>query len=173
MAILPKPQSDGPFGLFDLSYDQLPPAGTWPATILDIRDRFGVERKKYLEESTEIVDLTAFLFGFRTPDGRTWKIDTRPMRISGHPKSALYKFLSSLLGRAPDYGWDYLALKGTKCLLTVSHATAEGGGNIYARVDHAVPLPDYGTWNQPAAAPKSAPPPEIPLADDDDGVIPF
>lgn len=178
MAILEKPKDDAQYGLFDLDNDVLAPAGTFPAVILDIRDKMGVERKKFKGEGTEVVDLTAFLFGYRTPDGKAWKQDTRPMKISGHPRAALYKFLSSLLGRAPEYGRDYMELKGTKCLLTVVHATPEGGGEVYAKIDHAVPLPDFGSWGQPApaAVPPAPPPPApvIPIADyDDNEEIPF
>lgn len=166
MAVLQKPEETAQFGLFDIDRSELPPAGTYPAVILDVRDRMGVERKKYKTEETEVVDLTAFLFGFRTKDGRAWKIDTRPMKISGHSKSALFKFLSSLLGQPPKYGWDYCELKGTKCLLSVVHAVPEGGGEVYAKVDHAAPIPDWNT------APKKEPQ-EIQIADDDDDVIPF
>lgn len=182
MAILQKPKEEAQYGLFELDGQELPPAGTYPAVVLDIRDRMGVERTKFKSAETETVDLTAFLFGYRTGDGKGWKIDTRPMKISGHPKSALYKFLFSLLGRAPEYGWDYMALKGAKCLLTVAHAQSEGG-TVYAKVDHAVPLPDFGGWGTqpaapapapaPAAAPKPPAPPEIRIADDDNEEIPF
>jgi hypothetical protein len=46
--------------------DDLAPAGTWVATIVEIRDEFGVTRAKYENpQETEVVDLTCFLFGFR------------------------------------------------------------------------------------------------------------
>ncbi len=176
MAILQQPKDDAQYGLFDLDTEALAPAGQFPAVILDIKDKMGVERKKFKGEGTETVDLTAFLFGYQTPDGRKWKLDTRPMKISGHPKAALYKFLSSLLGKAPEYGWDYMALKGTRCFLQVTHATAEGTGKVYAKVEHASPFVDFGSWGvaAPAAeAPAKASAPEIHLADDDEEDIPF
>lgn len=181
MAILQKPKEDAQYGLFDVENEGLAPAGTWPAVILDIRDKMGVERKKFKGEGTEVVDLTAFLFGYRTPDGKAWRIDTRPMKISGHPKATLYKFLAKLLGKAPEYGWDYMALKGTKCLLTVAHATPEGGGEVYARIDAAVPFVDFGAWGAMPAAPGGTTTPQpkpaapvIPIADDDENdEIPF
>ena len=173
MAVLQKPTSEGLFGLFDIDQTELPPAGSWPATVLDVRDKMGVERKKFNEDGTEIVDLTAFLFGYRGPDGRAWRIDTRPMRVSGHPKSSLFRFLTSLLGHPPAYGWDYCTLRGTKCLRNVVHATSESTGTVYARVEHAAPLPDFGAWSQPSAEPKPASPPEIRLVDDEPEEIPF
>lgn len=175
MAILQKPKEDAQYGLFDVENDTLAPAGTFPAVIIDIRDKMGVERKKFKGDGTEVVDLTAFLFGYQTPDGKKWKLDTRPMKISGHPKAALYKFLTALLGKTPTYGWDYMALKGTKCLLTVAHATPEGGGEVYAKITAAVPLPDFQAWGQqPATKQQPAGAPVIPIADDEeDGELPF
>lgn len=120
MAILKQPETNNALDLFGLDRENLPPAGTFAAKVLDIQDKFGVERTKFQSTETETVDLTAFLFGYVGPDGRKYRIDTRPMKISGHPKSALYKFLTALMGRAPAYGWDYAELKGTTCLLTVT-----------------------------------------------------
>lgn len=165
MAILQKPASNG-IDLFELDRENLPPAGTFAARILDIQDRMGVERTKYQSQETETVDLTAFLFGFTAPDGTKWRIDTRPMKISGHPKSALYKFLTGLMGKAPEYGWDYMALKGTGCLLTIAHMVSQQG-NPYASITAAVPLPTgFGFGGRKEAVRK---PPEIRLADDDEG----
>ena len=168
--ILQKPTSNDALHLFELDRDTLPPAGTFAATIIDIRDRLGVERQKFQSDEMEVVDLTAFLFGWRTPDGTKWKLDTRPMKISGHTKSALYKFLTGLMGKPPAYGWDYLALKGTKCLLTVAHLASQSG-TTYAAVTSAVPLP--AGWG-PAAVPAPPPPPPPPVEDDaDEGEVPF
>ncbi len=65
MAVLKQPTMGG--SLFELP-DELPPTGTFIATCLDVRDVFGVERRKYQSEELEVVDLTAFLFGYRTKE---------------------------------------------------------------------------------------------------------
>jgi hypothetical protein len=83
-----------------------PPASTW--------DVFNVERKKYQSEEMEKVDVTAFLFGFRTRDGKPFKVASRAMKISGSEKSGLFGFLKSWLGQAPRYGWDYMRNEGQK-----------------------------------------------------------
>ena len=185
MAILQAPANEA-FGLFDLDRNTLPPAGTYVATIIDVRDKMGVVRQKFQSPETETVDLTAFLFGYRTPDGAPHKIDTRPMKISGHPNAALYKFLCGLLGRPPQYGWDYVQLKGSQCLLTVTHMVSQQN-KPYAAVTAAVPLPAGFGQAQPAVAaqpapapavyappqPAPAPAPVIPVADDDEEDIPF
>ncbi|NLG35313.1 MAG: hypothetical protein GX548_08160, partial [Lentisphaerae bacterium] len=112
MAILQQPvQNDRPFA--DRIGTDVAPAGTWMATIVDIRDEFGVSRPKYENpQETEVVDLTTFLFGFRDESGAVRYASSRSMRISGNEKSSLFGFLKSLLGRAPQYGWDYCELKG-------------------------------------------------------------
>ncbi len=176
MAILQQPTTT--FDLFGVDNGDLPPAGTYAATILDIMDKFGVERTKFQSVEVEKVDLTAFLFGYRGGDGKKYRISTRPMKISGHPKAALYKFLSALLGRSPAYGWDYASLKGSKCLLTIAHMSSSQG-NLYAAITAAVPLPaGFGGAPDvhPVAPPPAARPPEIHTADDDtdaDDEIPF
>lgn len=168
MAILQQPStSSGDFHLFDIARSPLPPAGTFPAVVLEVRDRLGVERKKYQSEEVEVVDLSAFLFGFRAADGTAWRIDTKPFRISGHPKSGLFKFLAGLLGKPPAYGLDTATLKGTKCLLSVAHATS-ASGTEYAFVSSAIPLPS------PAPAAPVPAPADVP--DEDSGwadSIPF
>lgn len=171
--ILQKPTSNGAYDLFDVDNEALPPPGSYAAKIIDIVDRLGVERTRFQSTETEVVDLTAFLFGFRGPDNRPYKLQTRPMKISGHPKAALYKFLTALLGHTPAYGWDYMALKGSTCLLTVAHMTSQNG-NLYAAITAAVPLPaGWSVHPQTApapaapAAPQPTRPPEIPIADDE------
>jgi hypothetical protein len=172
MAILTKPANNEAFALFDLSNEEMPPPGTYAATIIKIVDKMGVERTKFQSKETETVDLTAFLFGFRGTDGKQYKIDTRPMKISGHPKAALYKFLTALLGHAPAYGWDYMELKGTRCLLTVAHMESDSG-TVYASITAAVPLPAGFAPAPTIPSPAQTPPPEIRLADDEGEEIPF
>ena len=118
----------------------LAPAGTFVATILDVQDLHGVQRQKFQSTGMETLDLTAFLFGFQDSQGAEHKIASRRMRISGNEKSHLYAFLKSVLGRAPAYGWDYLELRGTQCLLTVEHIQRRDGAGVYARIAALAPV---------------------------------
>ena len=122
--------------------DDVAPAGTWVATIVDIRDEFGVTRPKYENpQETEVVDLTCFLFGFRDQGNQPHLLASRTMRISGNEKSTLFGFLKAILGRAPQYGWDYCELKGTRCLLTVEHAPRRDGSGVFPSVAALSPVP--------------------------------
>lgn len=132
--------------------------GTFVATIEDIVDEFQVERRKYQSEETELVDLTTFLFRYQDPQGKVHRLSSRRMKISGHEKSTLFSFLKSILGRAPRMGWDYLALRGHKCLLTVEHLPRRDGEGVFAAVASLSPLP-AGMGAKPADAATDAPPP--------------
>lgn len=165
--------------IFDLPADVLPAKGTFVATCIDIKDMFGVERRKFQSEETETVDLTGFLFGYRDKQGNTHKIASKGMKISGNEKSALYLFLKSWLGQAPKMGWDYMELKGSKALLTIDHETRKSGEGQYATIVSISPLPDgmeQGT--APAPAPekaskaKAAPAPVV-VEEEDDDEVPF
>lgn len=173
--------------LFDLDADRpMPPKGTFRAKVIDIKDEFGVERRSFDDPAKmEKVDLTAFLFGFRDKAGQPHKIDSRPMKISGNEKSALYMFLKSLTGTAPRMGWDYMELKGTDCLITVEHVTSKDGQKTYAQIATVSPLPDgFGEApaaptpaqaarpQAPARKPAAEPPPPAAVEDGDDP-IPF
>lgn len=181
MAILQDNAGKSAFHLFDLGPSNLPPKGTYAATIIDIVDKYGVERRKFEQpDQMEKVDLTAFLFGFRDREGNAHKIDSKPMRISGNEKSALYAFLTSVLGEAPKMGWDYCALKGRKVLITIAHAEGGKSGQTYASIATVSPLPDGYNPDatpapkaNPAAAPTPAP--SVSLASDGqtDEEIPF
>ena len=140
MAVLEQPvSSSNPF--IEEIGDKLAPVGTYSATILNIHDEFGVKRHKFQSEEFEQVDLTCFLFGFRDPSGIEYKVASRTMKISGNVKSTLYGFLKNLLGRAPTYGWDYCALKGTQCLLTVEHVQRRDGNGVFAGIAAMSPMP--------------------------------
>jgi hypothetical protein len=151
MAILQPPTTyKQPFA--DQIGDDLAPAGTFAATVIDIHDEFNIERPKFQSTETERVDLTAFLFGFRDAQGQPHRIASRPMRISGHEKSALFGFLKSILGRAPEYGWDYGSLKDTKCLVTIEHVQRRDGNGVFPVIAALSPLP-AGFGDQPTAKP--------------------
>lgn len=176
MAILQQPKSTS--SLFELS-DEMPPRGTFVATCIDIRDVFGVERQKYQSQKMEKVDLTAFLFGFRTKDGKPFRVATRAMRISGSEKSGLFNLLKSWLGQAPRYGWDYMEMKGKKALITVDHQPSRTKpGAVYAVIASISPLPEgYGDappTPQPApAAAKPAQGEAGPSVEDTPDEVPF
>jgi hypothetical protein len=138
--------------------DDLAPAGTWMATIVDIQDEFGVTRPKYENpQETEVVDLTCFLFGFRDQANQPHMLASRSMRISGNEKSTLFGFLKAILGRAPQYGWDYCELKGTRCLLTVEHAPRRDGGGVFPSVAALSPVPTGFGGQAPSALAAVAP----------------
>jgi hypothetical protein len=184
MAVLQQPTNHShPFA--DQIGDNLPPVGTYVATIIDVRDVFGVQRQKFQSQEIETVDLTCFLFGFRDAQGTPHKVASRQMRISGNEKSALFHFLKSLLGKAPAYGWDYCTLKGQKCLLTVEHLQRRDGSGVFAAIAALSPVPaGYGTVTgrpapatpaiaqpavqRPVAAPQAVP--AVPVEEDE---IPF
>ncbi len=156
MAVLTQPtDNSNPF--IDQIGDALAPAGTFIATVIDVRDEFGVVRTRFQSTETEKVDLTTFLFGFRDAQGRPHKVASRRMKISGNEKSALFAFLKALLGKAPEYGWDYCTLKGAKCLLTVEHVKRKDGVGVFASIAALSPVPQGLTAPVAAAAPAPAP----------------
>ena len=144
MAVLQQPvNNSNPFA--DMIGDDLAPAGTFVATILDVKDEFGIQRQKYQSTELETVDLTTFLFGFRDAQGAAHRVSSRRMRISGNEKSNLFGFLKSMLGHAPQYGWDYCTLKGQQCLLTVEHVQRRDGSGVFAAIATLSPVPaGYG-----------------------------
>ena len=171
MAPIPQPKTSS--SLFELP-EELPPRGTFVATCIDIKDVFGVERKKFQSEQTEKVDLTAFLFGFRAKDGKPFKIATRAMRISGNEKSSLFTFLKSWLGQTPRLGWDYMEMKSRKALITVDHqASHSKPGMVNAVIAVISPVPEgFGEAqaNAVSAAPSQNTAPSVEDAQDE---LPF
>lgn len=152
MAILEQPvNNSNPFA--DAIGDDLAPAGTYVATILDIVDEFGVQRQKYQSMEMEAVDLTTFLLGFRDVQGAAHRVSSKRMRISGNEKSTLFGFLKSMLGHAPQYGWDYCALKGKQCLLTVEHIQRRDGSGVFAAIASLSPVPAGYGMGAPAPVP--------------------
>jgi hypothetical protein len=157
MAKLPPPSNTGnPFA--DQIGDDLAPTGTYVATILNIKDEFGVERQKYESTEIETVDLTCFLFEILDHQGVKHGVASKRMRISGNEKSALFGFLKSLLGKAPEVGYDYCDLKGSRCLITVEHVQRKNGNGVYAAISSLSPLPSgYGDDSAPQQAPVTPP----------------
>ena len=140
MAVLTKPVSTGAGRMFDTG-DEIPAKGTFVATCIDVKDVYGVERRKFESEEMEKVDLTAFLFGYRDEAGNPHKISTKSMKISGNEKSALYGFLKSWLGTSPAYGWDYSEMKGKKALITIDHQMGRMGDREWANIVTISPVP--------------------------------
>ncbi len=193
MAVLTQPtDSSNPF--LDQIGNALAPAGTFIATVVDVRDEFGVVRTKFQSTESERVDLTTFLFGFRDAQGQPHKVASRRMKISGNEKSTLFGFLKGLLGKAPEYGWDYVALKGAKCLLTVEHVKRKDGVGVFASIASLSPVPPglavptapiapapvvvpVPLPAQPAAAPRPTPAPApalvAPAIETFDDTVPF
>jgi hypothetical protein len=142
MAVLQQPVMGGGNPFAERVGDDLAPVGTWVATLIDVKDEFGVVRAKYEKPNEmEKVDLTTFLFGFRDEDGQPHMIASKRMKISGNDKSALYGFLKSMRGCAPTYGEDYCALKGRQYLLTVEHIQRKGGVGVFAAIASLSPVP--------------------------------
>ena len=137
MAKLNQPESAG-FEIGDLA-----PAGTYIATCLEIQDQFGVERPKFENpQEKELLDVTRFLFGFHGQDGRPSKVQSFEFRISGSPKSNLFKFLTGWLGTPPKYGWDYCELKGQGAMITVAHKQSRDLTKTYANIVGISPVID-------------------------------
>lgn len=140
MAVLEKPMvNSDPFT--ERVGPGLSAPGTFVAVVEDIVDEFQVERRKFQSEELEKVDLTCFLFQYQDGSGKVNRISSRRMKISGHEQSTLFGFLKSILGRAPRMGWDYLELKGHRCLITVEHLPRRDGQGVFAAIASLSPLP--------------------------------
>ena len=188
MAILQQPTAKNNNPYTEVIGDDVAPAGTFQATVIDIKDEFGIIRPKYENPAEmEKVDLTTFLFGFRDTLGMPHRIASRSMKISGNEKSALFAFLKSILGRAPQYGWDYMELKGSVCLLTVEHKAKSNGQGYFpaiaalspvpaglaAGVPQAQPAPQYQVPARTVQPAPCAPPPMASAPFEGDEPLPF
>jgi len=96
-----------------------PPKGIYLGICLDVVDQFNVTRKKYQSEEEETVNLTRFVFGLKGKDGKTYKLATREMKISGHEKSTLVNFITAWTGDPPHAGFDTASLKGASAQISV------------------------------------------------------
>lgn len=156
-----------------LQIQELCPEGTYIAVIGKIEDRFGVERRKYDNPNeTELVDETRFTFGVLDKEGNPYRVQTYPMKISGHPKSKLFAFLTNILGQEPKMGWDYCELEGSGAIIKVAHKPSRDGTRTYANIVDQRPvkddLNDYSDrvppvskfdWGEEGAEPPKAPEP--------------
>lgn len=153
MAVLTPPKSSG--RLFELENEALPPRGTFVAKCVDIKDAYQVERRKYQSDQNEILDITAFLFGFRGPNNTAHRISTREFRISGHPKAGLVKFLTMWLGQTPVTGFNTATLKGASALITIDHQpSTQTPGKVYPVIASISPVPQQ-IQTAPATVEKS------------------
>jgi len=187
MAILQQPTAKNNNPFTDVIGDDVAPAGTFQAMVIDIKDEFGIVRPKYENPAEmEKVDLTTFLFGFRDQLNMPHRIASRSMKISGNEKSALYAFLKSIMGKAPAYGWDYCSLKGSKVLLTVEHKAKSNGQGYYPSIAALSPMPvgmaapsapapvqQPIPVQQPMPIPMMAPPPVTATPFEEDEPLPF
>ena len=161
MAILQEANSKSNNPFLELVKDDIAPAGTWVATIIDIKDQFGVVRPSFDNpQVTEVVDITTFLFGFRDQAGQPHRIASKTMRISGNEKSTLFGFLKAALGSAPKYGWDYCEMKGMQCLVTVAHEQRRNGQGIFPTIAALCPVPAGMAGGVAAGTGRGAPLPE-------------
>lgn len=170
MAIFNAPQSNGgSFNLFrDEIKDDVCPAGQFAAKCINIKEEYGVDVPKFQSEETEKQDRIAFLFECYGDDGNSL-IATRPMKISGHEKSALYAFLKGWLGKAPAYGMNTDDLKDHTALITVVEKKSNSG-KLYTVIDSVVPLPKaMAAVIKAASATKG----KVAKQDDDAAEVPF
>ena len=138
-----------------------------------------VTRERYQSRAGEHIDGTLLRLGLKAPDGMLYKVQSFEMKISGSPKSTLFKVLSSWLGKAPRMGWDYCELKGKGAVIKVEQVTSQMG-KVYNKIASILPpktnLSDYtsqvipaeqfaviqqasSAMQAPAPAPQSAPTP--------------
>lgn len=142
MAIFKAPEGQGAsFSLFkeEIKDDVCPP-GQYAAKCVGIKEEYEVKVQKFQSEEFELQDRIAFLFECVDEDGTKSLIDTRPMKISGHEKSALFGFLKGWLGKAPAYGMDTESLKNHPALVSVIEKKSQTG-KVYTAIDSVVPLP--------------------------------
>ena len=138
MATLPPPKSNSSFGIKDSA-----PKGTYVCTCLLVRDEFGVMRKKFQAEELVKTDITRFLFGFVHKSGKQFFVESKEMKISSYPKSALFAFLKSWLGEPPKVGWDYCSLIGSGALVTVEHTPSQKNpGQFWSNIASVAPVMD-------------------------------
>jgi len=125
------------------------------AVCLDVKDSLGIERPTFDDPNVmETVDLTRFLFGLQ--DGSM--IQTGEMKITGHERSNLVKFLTGWLGRIPqmDGSWDYCEMIGQGAVLSVAQKVSRKG-RTYADVQGVTPVMEQLADQVPQAGQFTAP----------------
>jgi hypothetical protein len=138
MAIL---ESKG--GDLNRSYEisKLCPTGVYPARCIDILDSMDVEEPSYDDPSVMVTkNKTRFLFSVKVGEG-VELVQTFEFNISGSPKSSLWKFIKSWLGKPPAPAFDTTNLIGEACQLTIDNRTSKKG-TAYATVESVAPLMD-------------------------------
>ena len=158
MAILrASSSSDGPITGWPLG-DAVTNDGQYLAVCLGVKDSLETQRPSFDDPNVmETVDLTRFLFGLQ--DGSM--IQTGEMKISGHERSNLVKFLTGWLGRPPqmDGSWDYCEMIGQGAVLSVAQKVSRKG-RTYADVQGVTPVmeqlaeqvPQAGQFTVPEAS---------------------
>ena len=169
MAILTASSTDGPRTGWPLG-DSLVQPGQHVAVCIDVKDSLQIERPTFDDPTVmETVDLTRFLFGL--PDGSM--IQTGEMKISGHEKSNLVKFLTGWLGKPPrmDGSWDYREMTGVGAMLNVAHRVSRKGRTyadcqgIAGVMDQLVAqVPNVAQFAVPEGAPPATEPQVQPVA---------
>lgn len=118
-----------------------PQKGQYIARCIEIDEEYGVTRKKYQSEETEVVNLIHFYFGFKNKAGEAFVIKTKGYKISGSPKSALVEFITSWVGEKPSNKFDTETLRGCSAQITVALETSQGG-KTYANIAGISPVMD-------------------------------
>ena len=150
--------------------DAVTQPGQYVAVCLDVKDSLGIERPTFDDPNVmETVDLTRFLFGLQ--DGSM--IQTGEMKITGHERSNLVKFLTGWLGRPPqmDGSWDYCEMIGQGAVLSVAQKVSRKG-RTYADVQGissvmeqlADQVPQAGQFTAPEASNPPVQPQPQPVA---------
>ena len=140
MAILSQNSSTGTSGGSRAKNVGTPPKGTFLAVCLGSDEEYGVTRKKFESEETEVVDLISFYFGYKLKTGEPFVIRSKRMKLSGHEKSALFQFIAGWLGEKPPSNFDTASLEGLAAQITVAHEVAMSSGKTYANLKSASPV---------------------------------
>ena len=130
-------------GSRDFNVGQTGPTGSFPATLVMVKDYFGVSKPKYGEPNVfEEKDTTRFMFGYNA-NGETYFVQTWEMTQSNNEKSALSKLLSGMKGSPVLWTdeYDYVDEVGTVCQVTVSSKVSKKG-KTYNYVASVAPLLD-------------------------------
>jgi len=140
MAILSQNSSTGTSSGSRAKNVGTPPKGTFLSLCLGSDEEYGVTRKKFESEETEVVDLISFYFGYKLKTGEPFVIRSKRMKISGHEKSALYQFVAGWLGEKPAPNFDTKGLHGKPAQITVAHEVALTTNKTYSNLKSASPV---------------------------------